>query len=83
MKAVYIHIPFCDHICSYCDFPKLLSSTNYQEKYLEALKKEINTNYKNEIIETIYIGGGTPSSLCLSDLKKLLDIVSIFKTNNL
>ena len=82
MKAVYIHIPFCDHICSYCDFPKLLSSTNYQEKYLEALKKEIDNNYKNELIETIYIGGGTPSSLCLQDLKKLLDIVSIFKTKN-
>lgn len=83
MKAVYIHIPFCDHICSYCDFPKFLSSTNYQEKYLDSLKKEIDTNYKNELIETIYIGGGTPSSLSLQDLKKLLDIVSVFKTNNL
>ena len=40
VKAVYIHIPFCDHICSYCDFPKFLSSTNYQERYLKALKKE-------------------------------------------
>lgn len=83
MKAVYIHIPFCDHICSYCDFPKFLSSTNYQDMYLEALKKEIDNNYKNELIETIYIGGGTPSSLCLSNLKRLLDIVSIFKTKNL
>ena len=83
MNAVYIHIPFCDHICSYCDFPKILSSTNYQEKYLEALEKEIKSNYHNETINTIYIGGGTPSSLCLESLKRLLDIVSIFKTSNL
>lgn len=83
IKAVYIHIPFCDHICSYCDFPKLLSSTNYQKKYLEVLKKEIETTYQDDIIETIYIGGGTPSSLCLTDLKYLLDILTIFKTNNL
>ena len=83
VNAVYIHIPFCDHICSYCDFPKMLSSTNYQRKYLESLKWEIENNYKNDIIETIYIGGGTPSSLCLSDLKYLFEILKIFKTNNL
>lgn len=83
MKSVYIHIPFCSNICSYCDFSKMFYNENYADKYLEALEKEIKENYKNEEIKTIYIGGGTPSSLNLNQLKKLLDITNIFKTNNL
>lgn len=83
IKAAYIHIPFCDSICSYCDFPKMLKSTNYAHDYLVALKKEIETNYQNDILATIYIGGGTPSCLSIDELKKLLDITKIFKTNNL
>ena len=83
MKSVYIHIPFCSNICSYCDFSKMFYNENYVDKYLEALEKEIKENYKNEEIKTIYIGGGTPSSLNLNQLKKLLDITNIFKTNNL
>ncbi len=83
LNAAYIHIPFCDHICSYCDFPKFLSSTNFQKKYLDSLKKEIDNNYKGEIINTLYIGGGTPSSLSYEDLKYLLDILKVFKVDNL
>lgn len=83
MKSVYIHIPFCDTICSYCDFCKIYYNKNLVDKYLDALKKEIYNSYHNEIIETIYIGGGTPSSLDVLELKKLLDITKIFKTNNL
>lgn len=83
IKSVYIHIPFCDNICSYCDFCKMYYNKNLVSKYLDALKKEIYSSYNNEIIETIYIGGGTPSSLDLLELKKLLDITKIFRTNNL
>lgn len=81
IKSVYIHIPFCDRICSYCDFPKILSSTNYQDEYLCALEKEIKQKYRNEVIETIYVGGGTPSSLSLEQLTKLLEIIKVFKTD--
>lgn len=81
MKSVYIHIPFCNTICSYCDFPKVYSSVCDKKLYLEALKKEIKTNYKNEIINTIYIGGGTPSILSTEELKKLLEITNLFKKN--
>ena len=81
MKSVYIHIPFCNTICSYCDFPKVYSSVCDKKLYLEALKKEIKTNYKNEIINTIYIGGGTPSVLSIEELKKLLEITNLFKKN--
>ncbi len=79
IHSVYIHIPFCDHICSYCDFPKVLSFSPWIERYLETLEKEIRMNYKGERIKTIYIGGGTPSVLSLEQLRKLFKIVSIFK----
>ena len=55
MISVYIHIPFCDKICSYCDFCKLFYNENFVDRYLEALKKEILTLYKGELVNTIYI----------------------------
>ena len=76
--SVYIHIPFCSSICSYCDFCKILKNDKYINKYLNALKKEIKTNYKGEMVKTLYIGGGTPSSLSLESLKKLFSIIKIF-----
>ncbi|MBT4937198.1 radical SAM family heme chaperone HemW, partial [Candidatus Peregrinibacteria bacterium] len=62
---IYIHIPFCSRICSYCTFAKVASdNSEIHQKYFEALKKEIVSRlklhkYKN--IQTIYFGGGTPS----------------------
>ena len=76
--SIYIHIPFCTHICSYCDFPKVLKNKKWIEEYLKELKKEITKSYKGEIIDTLYIGGGTPSSLDLEDLQKLFNILKIF-----
>lgn len=81
MKSVYIHIPFCNKICSYCDFPKLYYNKLWINKYLDSLDKEIGFRYNNELIETIYIGGGTPSSLDLEELTKLFRIISKIKTN--
>ena len=72
MKSVYIHIPFCNNICSYCDFTKLYYNKKYINSYLDSLEKEILLNYKGEVIETIYIGGGTPTSLSAQQLDALL-----------
>jgi len=83
-KSVYIHIPFCDSICSYCDFCKFLKNDKWIDNYLEELKNEINQNYKGEIINTLYIGGGTPSCLNIGELNKLFEIINIFnKSNNI
>ncbi len=82
-KSVYIHIPFCKCICSYCDFCKVYYNEKWSTKYLDALKKEITKRYMDEEIKTIYIGGGTPSSLSISELKKLFKIIKVFKTNHL
>ena len=78
IDAVYIHIPFCNYICAYCDFCKAFYNREYVNKYLEALDKEIKANYKGEIITSLYIGGGTPSSLSLDELERLFNILKIF-----
>lgn len=81
-NSAYIHIPFCSKICSYCDFCKVLYNEELVNKYLSSLEKEINKYYKNELINTLYIGGGTPSSLSINQLNKLFNIIKKFKINN-
>ena len=78
VDAVYIHIPFCNYICAYCDFCKVFYNKEYVSKYLDALEKEIKVNYKGQVITSLYIGGGTPSSLSIDELKKLFNIISVF-----
>ena len=82
MNALYIHIPFCDSICSYCDFCKFYYDESLIDRYLTSLEKEIKSKYKNEIIKTIYIGGGTPSSLSIKQLKKLFSITKLIHFDN-
>jgi len=82
MLGVYIHIPFCERICHYCDFCKVLYNPNIVNNYLDALEKEISERYKGEIVNSIYIGGGTPSSLNTCELDKLLSILSVFKLDS-
>ena len=82
VKSVYIHIPFCKKICSYCDFCKIYYNDFIASNYLDELKKEINKYYKKETINTLYIGGGTPSSLSISNLNKLFEIINILKKSN-
>ena len=76
MLGVYIHIPFCKKICNYCDFCKVFYNTGYVSKYLDALKEEINARYKGEFVDSIYIGGGTPSSLDLDELEHISSTIS-------
>ena len=82
VKSVYIHIPFCNNICSYCDFCKMYYNSSLVMKYLKELKQEIELKYKGEIIDTLYIGGGTPSSLNINELKYLFEIIKIFKLSD-
>ena len=80
--SAYIHIPFCDNICTYCDFCKRYSYSNLVNNYLEALEKDIKDNYKGELLRTIYIGGGTPSSLNITELNKLMKIIKLLKLDS-
>jgi len=83
MKSIYIHIPFCDTICHYCDFCKQYYYEKKVDMYLDALEQEIKELYKGETITTLYIGGGTPSCLNIKQLKKLFAIIqNISLANN-
>lgn len=78
IKAAYVHIPFCEHICSYCDFCKLYYHQKWVTPYLESLEKEIATYYQKEVLDTLYVGGGTPSSLNYDELEYLLILLKQF-----
>ncbi|MCE0740538.1 radical SAM family heme chaperone HemW [Bacillus sp. G16] len=86
MKSAYIHIPFCEHICHYCDFNKYFIQSQPVDEYLNALEQEmINTIAKTgqPDIKTIFIGGGTPTSLSEEQLKKLMDtIIRVLKPSS-
>ena len=77
-KGLYIHIPFCEKICSYCDFCKVLYNAKYADLYLDELFKEIDS-YSIDDISSIYIGGGTPTSLNIEQLERLLLKVTSLK----
>jgi len=81
MKNCYIHIPFCNHICSYCDFCKMFYNKKIVNNYLDHLEKEIKSIYKNEILDTIYIGGGTPTCLSIKELDKLFSVINKLNMN--
>jgi oxygen-independent coproporphyrinogen-3 oxidase len=80
--SIYIHIPFCDSICSYCDFCKVFYNSKLVDDYLIALSREIDLNYKNEFVDTLYIGGGTPSCLSIEQLTVLFRIIDKFNFDN-
>lgn len=75
INSLYIHIPFCTHICRYCDFTKLFYNKKFSEPYLRALFSELDS-YNIELVNTIYIGGGTPTSLSDEEFEGVLKKVS-------
>lgn len=78
MKAAYIHIPFCEHICHYCDFNKFFIQSQPVDEYLRSLEKEMANSMEaagHPELKTIFIGGGTPTSLSEAQLERLLDSI--------
>ena len=77
MSGIYIHIPFCKQACHYCDF-HFSTSLKKKDEMVLALAKEISlrkNEFQDEVVETIYFGGGTPSILSIEDLRFLIDEV--------
>lgn len=77
MSGIYIHIPFCKQACHYCDF-HFSTSLSKKEAMVEALIREMELRKKElgeEVVETIYFGGGTPSVLTNAEIQKLIDAV--------
>ncbi len=78
-KALYVHIPFCKSICTYCDFCRFIYNPKWVAVYLDVLAQEIKDRYMDDEVKTIYIGGGTPSALSIAELKRLFKILTVVK----
>lgn len=76
VKASYIHVPFCEEICAYCDFTRCRYHTRLAQKWLVALEDEVTSKMKQACLETLYIGGGTPSALSTSQLETMFQILA-------
>lgn len=76
IQALYLHIPFCHTICSYCDFAKMVAPQALMDQYLSALCLELEAcHHEWTELKTIYIGGGTPSHLSISQTKVLFETI--------
>jgi oxygen-independent coproporphyrinogen-3 oxidase len=75
-KAAYVHIPFCQQKCHYCDFPVVVDdkpNSRHRSKYLEALRWEIKlTPGRRQPLTSVFFGGGTPSLLTPAELGQIL-----------
>lgn len=76
VKSAYIHIPFCKSKCHYCSFVSF-PILERKGQYLDVLKKQILSEYKGEVLETVYFGGGTPSLLTCSQIDEILSLLKI------
>ena len=76
MAGIYIHIPFCRHKCSYCDFTSFPDKIEYAEAYMACLYKELKMRgdeLKDYEFDTVYFGGGTPSFFGARGMIKILN----------
>ena len=74
-RAAYVHIPFCAHKCGYCDFASLAGSDHLADRYLDALGREMAGVGEPQEVDTVFIGGGTPTRLDARQLERLLAMV--------
>ncbi|WP_163653040.1 radical SAM family heme chaperone HemW [Listeria sp. PSOL-1] len=78
MTAVYIHIPFCEHICYYCDFNKVFLEGQPVDEYVDLLITEMELATKNRVlspVQTVFVGGGTPTTLNERQIVKLCSAI--------
>lgn len=73
---IYINIPFCPKRCSYCSYPTIVSNTVDKKTYVKTLIKEIEEINIPKNLDTVYIGGGTPSNLDIGDIGKILESIN-------
>lgn len=74
-EALYVHVPFCRSICAYCDFTHEPYRIERADAWLKALKQELSARVQSASLKTIYLGGGTPTALSLTQLEALLSML--------
>jgi oxygen-independent coproporphyrinogen-3 oxidase len=73
MLGLYLHVPFCSSICSYCNFNRGLFEPGLKGRYVDALDREIREAGRGETVDTVFFGGGTPSLLEPQEIGRLID----------
>ena len=76
--GIYIHIPFCEKKCNYCDFYSFKTDDDSKKKYIKCLTEHISKEsemYKEYTVDTVFIGGGTPSVIHPDDMEKLVEVL--------
>jgi len=73
--AAYLHVPFCRHHCGYCDFAVVTGRERQAGAYLDALEREVSGLGEPHRVDTIFIGGGTPTALAPAQLSRLLTMI--------
>jgi len=79
IKSAYLHIPFCEHICHYCDFNKVFLKGQPVDDYLNALDQEMKVTleqFPTDSLQTIFVGGGTPTSLNEQQLYRFCESIN-------
>lgn len=71
-RAAYVHVPFCAHHCGYCDFAVAIGKDGQIEPYVDAVAAELGTLHEPQSVESIFLGGGTPTYLSPQQLDRLL-----------
>jgi oxygen-independent coproporphyrinogen-3 oxidase len=74
-RAAYIHVPFCAHHCGYCDFAVATGKDHLIDQYVDALSAELATLGTPQPVDTLFLGGGTPTHLAPAALARLLGAV--------
>lgn len=75
-RAAYVHVPFCQHHCGYCSFTVLAGHDALIPDYLEAVERELALLQAPQPVETLYLGGGSPSHLPIPALERLLELLA-------
>ena len=77
-RSAYIHVPFCRHRCGYCNFTVIAGRPDLHRSYLNALKAELALLGEPAEVDTLYLGGGTPTELRLSEFQELIELVKFW-----
>ncbi len=74
-RAVYVHVPFCRHRCGYCNFTVVAGRDDLMQRYLDAVEREMQSLQQPRPVDTLFVGGGTPTQLPVAMLRRLLERV--------
>ncbi len=75
-RAAYAHVPFCSHRCGYCNFTVVAGREDLTQPYLQAIEQELQWLESPRVVESLFVGGGTPTELAAGNLKRLLDLLA-------